>query len=110
MVKAFSLQKNLMFPSNGQYIMLGIVYHICKLWKVSFIVQTMEVSQKKKKKHSLPVFLQMYSSNKYAVLIKETLHFRRGESCHDSTHTILHTPALFLYDLDQVQLEKSYFS
>ncbi len=48
MVKAFSLQKILMFPSNGQYIMLGIVYLICNLWKVSFIVQTTEVSQKKK--------------------------------------------------------------
>lgn len=43
-VKAFSLQKDLMFPSNCQYI----VYHICNLWKVSFIVQTMEVSQEKK--------------------------------------------------------------
>ncbi len=55
----------------------------------------------------MPVFLQMYSNNKYAVLVNETLHFQRGGSCHDSTHTILHTPALFLYDLDQVQLEKS---
>ncbi len=54
MVKVFSLQKNLMFPSNGQYIMLGIVYHICNLWKVSFIVQTMEVSLRKKKKTFLP--------------------------------------------------------
>lgn len=62
------------------------------------------------KKKSIPCqcFCRCTATTKYAVLVKETLHFQRGGSCHDSTHTILHTPALFLYDLDQVQLEKKF--